>query len=88
MINPLSWKRNHLAALLAFCVAGALGGLAFSWFDSPFYALCRSSISGEWSNCARVLLLWLPYPEAYWPMMVYGALVPGLIFYGLQLARH
>jgi hypothetical protein len=86
-MNPLTWKKNHIAAWLVFCAAGALCGLAFAWIDSPFHALCKASFSGEWANCAHVLLLWLQYPAAYWPMMIYGALVPGLAYYGFQLAR-
>jgi hypothetical protein len=86
-MNPLSWKRTQLFAWALFCVAGALCGLGFAWLDSPFHALCRGSISGEWANCTRVLGMWLQYPSVYWPMMLYGALAPGLIFYGVQIAR-
>jgi hypothetical protein len=51
-----------------------------------FHALCSGAISGERANCSQILLMWLQYPPAYWPMMLYGALVSGMIFYG-QLAR-
>ena len=87
-MNPLSWKSKHLSAWALFSVVGALCGLAFAWLDSPWHALCRSSFSGEWANCARVLTLYLQYPSAYWPMMLYGALIPGVTFYAFQLARN
>jgi hypothetical protein len=86
-MNPFTWDRRHLAAWLAFCVAGALCGLGFAWLESPFHALCSGAISGEWANCSQIFLMWLQYPSAYWPMMLYGALVTGVIFYGVQLAR-
>lgn len=86
-MNPLGWERNHLAALVAFCLAGAACGLIFARLDSPFHSLCSSSLSGEWANCSRVLIMWLQYPSAYWPMVSCGALIPGLIYYGFQLAR-
>ena len=86
-MNPLSWKRNHLVAGVLFCLAGALCGLGFAWLDSPFHSLCRGSISGDWANCTYALSLWLGYPSVYWPMMVYGALIPGVVFYAVQLAR-
>jgi hypothetical protein len=86
-MNPLHWKRDDIAALIVFCAVGALGGLAFAWLDSPMHSLCQHSISGEWSNCTRVLLMWLQHPSIYWSAMLSGALVPGLAFYGFQLGR-
>jgi hypothetical protein len=86
-MNPFTWDRRHLAAWLAFCVAGALCGLGFAWLESPFRAICSGAISGEWANCSQIFLMWLQYPSAYWPMMLYGALVTGVTYYGVQLAR-
>ena len=86
-MNPLSWNRKHFAAWLLFCIAGAFCGLGFAWLDSPFHALCSHSVSGEWANCTHVFGLWLGYPSVYWPMMLYGALIPGVVFYAIQLAR-
>jgi hypothetical protein len=86
-MNPLRWKREHLIAWVLFCVVGAMVGLLFAWLQDPFYGICQSSFSGEWANCARVFLEWLPHPMLYWPMVAFGVLIPGVTFYAVQLLR-
>lgn len=87
MTNPLSWKREHLAAWLSLCAAGGMVGLLFAWLDSPFHTMCSHSVSGEWANCTRAFLGWLPYFQLYWSMVGFGVLIPGLAAYAYQLLR-
>jgi cell division protein FtsX len=87
-MNPLRWKREHLVAGILFCVVGAMIGMLVAWFQSPFYQLCHTSISGEWANCTRVFLEWSPHWPLYWPMVLFGVLIPGMTFYAVQLLRN
>jgi hypothetical protein len=84
-MNPLRWKREHQVAWFVICLIGAIVGLLFAWFQSPFYYISRASLSGEWANSTRVFLNWLPYVELYWPWPMFGAIIPGLAFYAFQL---
>jgi hypothetical protein len=86
-MNPLNWKREHQIAWIVICLVGAIVGLLAAWFQSPFYQLCHDSISGEWANCTRVLLEWLPHTSLYWPLPMFGALIAGLTFYAGHLFR-
>lgn len=86
-MNPLGWRREHLAALVAFAISGGLGGLMLGWFQSPFYRISARSISGEWADMPRVFMVWLAAPALYWPWPMAGALIVGLLFYAIQLGR-
>jgi hypothetical protein len=86
-MNPLRWKPEHQLAWLLICVIGGAVGLLFSWFQSPFYRISASSMSGEWANPARVFFVWLPNIGLYWPWPLFGAVIPGLAFYVFQLLR-
>jgi hypothetical protein len=79
-MNPLRWRREHLVAWALFCMVGAMIGLLVAWFTSPFYTLCSHTLS---SRC--VLFMWLPFVELYWPMVLFGVLIPGLTFYAVRL---
>jgi hypothetical protein len=84
-MNPLDWKREHQIAGVSFCLAGALSALVYCWLDSPFYRICH--VPAGFANCSEMLGLWLQHPSQYWVLMLLGAVVPGLIFYGLKLIR-
>ncbi len=84
-MNPLRWKLEHRVAWLLICLIGAMFGVIFAWFQSPFYQISRSSLSGEWANSARVFLIWLPNVGLYWPWPILGATIPGLGFYVFEL---
>ena len=86
-MNPLKWTPEHKFAWVIFCVIGGLLGLLFAWLQDPFYAVCHTSISGEGSNCTRMLFTWLPNVALYWPLPVFGALIAGLTFYALRLLQ-
>jgi hypothetical protein len=87
-MNPLGWKLEQRIAGIVICLIGGTIGLLFAWFENPFYALCRASLSGEWANCSRVFFLWLPNVGLYWPWPMFGALILGLAFYVLQILRN
>jgi hypothetical protein len=73
-MNPLHWKRWHLAAWAAVTLAGAVLGMMLGWLRSPF------------ANGTRGLFAaWLHYPMAYWPWLGIGAVVAGLSFYSANL---
>jgi hypothetical protein len=82
-----AWGIKQWVGLAAVCVAGALCGLAISWLTSPFHRLCTHSVSGEWSDCSRVLGMWLHYPSGYWVTVLGGATVLGVAFCGIQVSR-
>jgi hypothetical protein len=84
-MNPFHWKREHQLSWMVFCIIGAITGLLFAWFQDPFYQLCHTSISGQWANCTRILLDWLPNVGLYWPLPIFGAIIAGLIFYAVRL---
>ena len=86
-MNPLQWSREHQLAGILFCILGAVGGVLFAWFESPFYALTRGALSGEYADPTRVFLTWLPYWELYWPWPLLGAAIAGLAFYAVELYR-
>jgi hypothetical protein len=79
-MNPLDWRREHLFAWILFCLVGALIGLLFAWFDSPFRQLCRATISGDFANCGQVLSLWLGHPSQYWLLATLCAAIFGMAF--------
>jgi hypothetical protein len=57
LMNPLWWTLEHQVAWFLICLIGAILGLLFAWFQSPFYQISRSSLSGEWSNSTYVFLV-------------------------------
>ena len=77
-LNPLHWKRRHLATWALLMTLGAAGGLVFGWFLSPFSKLRAA-------DPATALLAWLHYPAAYWPYVAAGAITAGLAYYSADL---
>jgi hypothetical protein len=86
-MNPLEWRRELQLAGIVCCVIGAIIGLLFAWFQSPFYSLSQRSLSGEWANSSKVFVLWLPHLQLYWPWPLAGAFLAGLAFYMARLIR-
>jgi hypothetical protein len=86
-MNPLGWRREHQAAALALCLAGALAGTILAWLDSPFRLASSKALSGEWADAPNVFLFWLSHPHLYWPWPVIGAVTAGLAVYGFKLIR-
>lgn len=84
-MNPLAWRREQQVAGLLFSGAGALCGLLYAWIDSPFYRICHAP--GGFANCSKMLGTWLGYPSQYWLFVAIGALIPGMIFYGLRILK-
>jgi hypothetical protein len=66
-MDPFRWKREHQLACIVICLIEATLWLPFTWIQYLFYYLCHSSVSGEWANCSRVFLMWLPNTTLYWP---------------------
>jgi hypothetical protein len=86
-MNPLAWRRERLVAWLVICLIGAMAGLLFGWFQSPFYRMAQANLSGMWANSALVVLAWLQNVNLYWPWPAFGALIAGLAYYAAELLR-
>ena len=87
MINPLSWRREQLVAWGIITLIGAILGLVFGWFQSPFYVLTHGTVSGEWANSTRIFVWWVGSPTVYWIWPFLGALLAALAFYAARLLR-
>jgi hypothetical protein len=86
-MNPLTWSKEHRLAVICFGSLGALLGIGLAWLDSPFHHVCRTTISGEFSNCSQIFMLWLRYPSQYWLSALVGAAILGLGYYSVRLAQ-
>ena len=76
-LNPLTWQRRHLVTWAALCAAGAIGGLAFAWFLSPFSTLGSLDVT--------LVRAWLHYPQSYLPYVAAGAITAGMAYYAADL---
>ena len=77
-MNPLLWRRDHQLALVIISLTGAVAGVLFGFIHSPYF-----EILGRW----QVFAAWLSHPASYWPWPLFGLIITGLTFYGLQLLR-
>ena len=59
-------------------LVGAIAGALFGFIHSPYF-----EILGRW----QVFAAWLSHPASYWPWPLFGLIITGLTFYGLQLLR-
>ena len=71
MATPAS---GDLAILVGL---GAIGGLIFGWFITPF---ARHAV-----HPAGPILAWLQYPEAWWSYVLLGAVTAGMVYYAGDL---
>jgi len=90
-MNPLQWKREHQFAWAVVCLIGAIIGLLYAWFDSPFYLLSKAAAAdpdwaGKWTP-SRLFLAWISQLRFYWPWPGFGALIAGLAFYAAMLFK-
>ena len=77
-MNPLRWKREHQISCFIFCLIGAFCGLFFSWRASDYISRSGS----DYTNFFH----WVQDGQ-YWPWPLFGALIPGLLFYAIKLLR-
>jgi hypothetical protein len=77
-MNPWYWKRRHLMTWAILIAAGAVAGMIFAWFLSPF-----SRAHG--GDTPTMFFAWLHYPVTYWPYVVAGAVMAGLAYYSADL---
>jgi hypothetical protein len=75
-LNPLYWKRWHLAAWAGVTLSGAVLGMMLGWLRSPFSHV---------APYGALFFAWLHYPIAYWPWLGLGAVIAGLSFYSANL---
>ena len=83
-MNPLGWKREHLAAWVAACLLGVVIGLAFGFLHFQYMAGFQYS-DGDYLGIW--FLVWLGTPQLYWPWPTLGGIIAGLGFYAAKLAR-
>lgn len=76
-LNPATWRHRHLVIWAVLIAAGAVGGMVFGWFVSPF-----SRMAGD---PAALLIVWLHYPVAWWPYVLAGAVTAGMAYYAADL---
>jgi hypothetical protein len=76
-LNPLTWQRRHLVTWALLIAVGAVGGLVFGWFLSPFSRLAGDPATG--------FIAWLHYPLAWWPFVLAGAVTAGMAYYAADL---
>jgi hypothetical protein len=77
-MNPFDWKPEHRHAWVVISLTGAVAGLLFGFIHSPFFTILQT-----WQAFAA----WLSFPGSNWPWPVFGFLVTGAMFYGVQLLR-
>jgi hypothetical protein len=77
-MNPLLWKREHQHALIIISLFGTIAGVLLGFIHSPYFA-----IFGTWQAFAS----WLSNPASYWPWPLFGFIITGVTFYGVQLLR-
>lgn len=77
-MNPLLWKREHQHAWVIVSLSGAIAGLLLGFIHSPYFA-----VLGTW----QAFVVWLSHSASYWPWPLFGLLITGLTFYGVQLFR-
>jgi len=76
-LNPLTWQHRHLVTWALLITVGAVGGLIFGCFVSPFTRLA--------TDPATLLIIWLHYPEALGPYVIAGAVTTGMAYYATDL---
>ena len=86
-MNPISWRPEHQAALVAFTLLGGIGGMLAAWFTSPIYVVSSHTLSGEWADTTGLFKIWVGMPHAYWLWSTFGGGLAGLLFFGVQMAR-
>lgn len=77
-MNPFGWKREHQLAWGIVTLLGAIVGLLLGWMWSPFS-------HGQGAQIGGFFVTWLQYPDAYWPWVVFGAVIAILVFYAWRL---
>jgi len=77
-LNPLTWKRRHLATWAVLVLFGGAVGLVFGWVVSPFSRVQHGDLQA-------MLVAWLHYPQAYCPYVAAGAVRAGLAYYAADL---
>jgi hypothetical protein len=77
-LNPIHWKREHLAAWAVTIVAGGATGMIFGWLVSPFSHLWGA-------DTGTLFLAWLHYPASYCPWVAGGAICGGVAYYSADL---
>jgi hypothetical protein len=86
-MNPIHWRREHLAAWIVWTVLGGIGGFLSAWYQSALYRTSVSSLSGEMSDTTGLFLVWIQYPHGYWLWSLPEAFITCLVFYALQLGK-
>jgi len=77
-MNPLYWKREHQQAWVVISLVGAIAGLLLGFIHSPYFAILET-----W----QAFVTWLSHPALYWPWPLFGFIITGITFYGVQLLR-
>jgi hypothetical protein len=76
-MNPLHWKREHQIAWVVISAFGAVVGPLLGFIHSPLF------MQQTW----RGFVVWLSFPESYWPWPLFCFLITALTFYAVQLLR-